>query len=237
MTTNFNIRTAGQGDIGFLIQAFIHAEKSGATLLSYCYLFDIKETEFEIILSELLTMDIPGQEFHLSSYLIAETEGQSVATLCAWIEEEPGLSSGAIKAHLLAEAIGHDKFTDSRSRLVKLNKTNPSREPGCLQIETVFVAPEFRGKGLTAQLVYEAVMQHGGLNFGKRKIQVILAKKNKPAQKAYKRMGFSVTDEKYSDDPEISAVVPGGSRILMECSAEHLIRMTNERLRNIGPGK
>ncbi|MDD5571070.1 MAG: GNAT family N-acetyltransferase [Bacteroidales bacterium] len=217
MKEKITIRRAEEKDIDFLIKAIIEAEKSGTDKISYCNIFKVNETELKNILKEILLEDIEGQELCISGFLIAEVNEKYAGAICSWIECENEVQSKIIKANILFHYLGKERCDNAAATFGFLENIHIEREKSCLQIESVYVENEFRGMGICNKLIKEHVKKHSGKNSSFKKVQIILAKTNDNAYKAYKKIGFEIVKEKFSDNTEILSILPSNRMILMEC--------------------
>lgn len=206
---------ATAGDIPFLVDAIVSAEKSGTETLSYCTLFDLDEKGAKALLSEVLAEDVTGQELCTSAFHICEKGGLPVAAACSWVESADGRPSGVIKANLLLHFLGRERFLAAADRLKVVETIALSRTPGCLQFDCVHVDPSSRGQGWVRHLFDSHVERHrtSGCQFDAA--EVILMGDNAIARRAYERAGFSAVRERIGKDPALRLLLPGTSRLLM----------------------
>jgi ribosomal protein S18 acetylase RimI-like enzyme len=210
------IRQATPDDKDFIITSIIEAEKSGSDAVSYCGIFSISEDQLRSLLSDILDEGIEGQELCLSNFLIAEVNGGRAATLSTWIENEEGIPSNVIKSNIFMYTMGRDKLLGALETIALMNQVNINRTENTLQVECVFTHEEFRGNGLTRQLIDESIStkKKNGASF--EKVQVILLKNNASAIKAYEKAGFFIVEEKRCADSRILDLLPCDTKILME---------------------
>lgn len=213
---SITIRPATAADKDFLITAIIEAEKSGSDVISYCRIFGITEEALREMLGNILDEEMPGQELCIDSFLIAEEDGQPAATLAAWVEGAEGMSSSMVKSNLLVYYVGADAMLDAIPKVKLVANTNIERENGALQIESVYTAPQYRGRGLAQLLIEEQVKRWKAQGLTFDKAQVMLMGNNPSAQRAYSKLGFEVAKTKTQDDPEILYLLPGNTKLLME---------------------
>src|SRR5688572_18410769 len=83
-------RKAQPKDINFIIEAILESERSGTDVLSWSRILSISETETAELVRNILEEEIEGQEWHLPSFYIAESDGRPAAALSAWIESANG---------------------------------------------------------------------------------------------------------------------------------------------------
>ncbi len=213
---NITIRKAVSEDKDFLITSILEAEKSGGNVVSYCAIFGITEDELRTALGHILDEDMEGQELAMSAFLVAEADGERAAALSTWVEKAKGMSSSMIKSNLLMYFIDREKILAAGPNLTLMNEVAIPRDEYALQIECVYTAPKYRGKGLTGKLIEAHIKQRqeDGMTFNK--VQVILLKNNVSAQKAYEKAGFAVAEEKRCADRAILKLLPSDTKILMQ---------------------
>ncbi len=213
---DISIRKATEDDKDFLITSIIEAEKSGGDVISYCAIFNITEAELRTALSHILDEDMQGQELSISGFLVAEADGEKAAALSTWVEKANGMSSSMIKSNLLMYFIDREKILAAAPNLSLMNEVAIMRDEYALQIECVYTAPKYRGKGLTSKLIAEHVKHRleEGMTFNK--VQVILLKNNEAAQKAYAKAGFAIREEKKCSNRAILHLLPCDTKVLMQ---------------------
>jgi len=210
------VRPAQPADREFLIEAILEAEKSGSDRIPYCAIFSLDEAELRTLLASILDEDFTGQELCISGFQVAEVAGQPAGAACGWVEGAGGMASTLVKANLLQHFLDADRLADARPHLERLAQLSLEREPGAIQLESIYVRPGQRGHGLTGRILTEQlrVLQTGAPHA--EKAQIILMKDNDRALRAYQKLGFAVARERHSDDPELAAILPGTTKILME---------------------
>ena len=219
MINDLIIRRAEIKDIEFIIKGIIESEKSGTARLSYSGIFFLSESNVKEIFGDILKENIPGQQFCLSNFLIAETGNEYAGTCCSWIEGETGIASSIIRASLLLDFIDSNNIEATKYRLKIAAEVNIPRENGTIQIENVFVEEKFRGKGISGMLIQKHIeLQKPAANVPK--VQIILSKTNENAFRSYLKSGFKIVEERTSDNREILEFLPSDTNILMEKELE-----------------
>jgi ribosomal protein S18 acetylase RimI-like enzyme len=208
------IRAAENKDVDFLVDTIIEAEKSGSDIISYCSIFEIKESFLRKILKEMLQEEVEGQEICTESFMIAEEEGSVIAAIAAWVEEEEEIPSHILKANLLSFYIPKENLLLARKKRELINSTHISREVGALQIESGFVLPNHQGKGVIRQLITAQIERFKDRNLAKA--QIIVANNNEKAIMSYKKLGFYRVFEKTNNNNEILSILPAKSNALLE---------------------
>jgi ribosomal protein S18 acetylase RimI-like enzyme len=213
---SFNFRQAGISDKNFVINAIIEAEKSGTDVISYCAIFRLSEEELRELLGKILDEHLAGQELYLPGFLVAETGGEAIATMSAWIEKEEGMSSNMIKSNLFMYFLDRNKLLSSMAAIEAVNEVNIDRTEGALQIECVYTHPGHRGKGIAAQLIDEQIKwkREKGNTFSK--VQIALMGNNQAAIRAYEKAGFCQSQSKSTDNPVLIDLLSCDTKILME---------------------
>ena len=211
----FTIRPATLDDQDSLIEAVIEAEKSGTEIISYCNIFGLSRNELEQLLRDILNEDFGGQELCIQGFLIAETDGRFAAAANAWIECEDETPSRIIKANLLHHFLGNDRLQEARKHFAILAGLNFEREPGAIQLESIYVRPEFRGLGLTQRLLNEHISILRRRQPLISKAQIILTADNRLALRAYQKLGFDIVDTRTVLATELGDLLPHNCKYLM----------------------
>ncbi len=209
------IRRANASDKEFIIDAIMAAEKGGANVVSYCYIFSLTEDDFRRILSDILDEDIAGQELSISAYLIAEIDGVRAATMGGWLEMEHGMSSKIIKSNVLMHFIDREIIMNAAPLIQIMNEIDIPREPNAFQLEISYTADPYRGIGLYGKLVNEHVRLKK-LENDFNKIQGVIMSNNTSPYRALTKLGFTKAMEKTSTNKEILNIFAADTKILME---------------------
>lgn len=211
-----NFVPATEKDIDFIAHAVFAAVKSGTDILTYSTLFEKSEEELFPLFKTMLEEDVEGQELWLSGFLIAKkNDGTPVATCCAWVEGIEGPSS-MLTAQLLSFTLGTESYKKALEKHEAIESMRIDREEGTLQIEHVYTAPNYRGKGLAAQVIEKQIELYKSQQPTLQKAQIILFKTNQNALNAYSKMGFKVLVEQKSQHLQVLNYFPTDTRILME---------------------
>ena len=142
--------------------------------------------------------------WHVSQFLVAESDGKPVAALCAvpaadtglwaWRAlEEVGFATGLSASDL--EAIRR-RGTYSRACWVQGGE-------GDWMIEHVAIDPAYRGRGLVQALIARALDKGRAAGFTRATISFLIG--NEPAERAYAKAGFALAEEKR--DPAFEAII------------------------------
>jgi len=210
------LRRAGSDDRDFLVDAIVGAERGVAERISYCEIFGLDEPELRALLADILAEDLEGQELCTSGFLVAEIDGAPAAAACGWIEGESELPSTLIKANLLHHFLGAERVERAEPWLARLASLSLPRETGAAQLESIYVRPDQRGRGLSMRVLDAQLRELRARAPELDKAQIILVRDNASARRAYEKLGFAVVRERRTDDPLLRTIVPGGAKILME---------------------
>lgn len=209
------IKKATESDIPFLVETIIAAEKSGTSVFSYSTLFELEEIKVKEILTEILSEDIQGQELCVSDFLIAFVDGVPAGAICGWVEGREG-PSNILKSNVLMFGFGKEHFGKVLNKAHLMEPLTISREEGCLQLESIYVSEKFRGMGIVNALIDAHLLNSKQHNPAVSKAQIILAKDNDAALRAYEKAGFNMVLEKFQPNAEILKYLPTQHKILME---------------------
>ena len=210
------VRPAVEADRAFLVEAIVEAEKSGTDRISYCGIFSLDEPGLHELLEAILAEDFEGQELCVSGFLVGEIDGEPAGAACGWVEGAGGLPSTIVKANLLQHFLDAERLAAARPRLRRLGELALERTPGAIQLESIYVRPAFRGRGVTGRILDEQLRRLGERAPEADKAQIVLMKDNAGAHRAYEKLGFAVVAERRTRDPALRALLPGDAKILME---------------------
>lgn len=209
-------RKAEKQDTEFIIETIVFAEKSGTDHIGYCTTFDISEDEFVAFLRYALEEEIEGQEFCTDHFIIAEEDGVRAGACAAWVEGAAGNSANMLKAYLFMEHFGQERMEAAEGRMKGFASFQFEREPGSIQIESVYVTDAFRGRGLTGAIIREHIKDLCNRYPAVSKAQVSTSMNNTFAIRAYEKVGFIITDRKKLYDEDLKATLPFDERCLLE---------------------
>jgi hypothetical protein len=211
-----NVRTyrrATRADLEFITTTIIEADKSGTPATLYERVFDLAPADLTRLLRQVLQEDIAGSELYCESFWLAIEAGQPVAGLATWVEGADGLPSNLIRANLLSSALGMSRWKLAEPRLRALSSIEIRRTPGALQLESVYVVPSRRGKGLVGELIAHALAH---VEPGILLAQVLVAVGNLRSERAFSKAGFEVSARTIASEAALKELFPGEGRLLLE---------------------
>ena len=211
----FNIRKATVVDIPFLVDTIIEAEKSGTDILTYTTIFGLSEAEARKYIIDMLLEEVDGCELSISSFLIAQKEGQYAAAVGAWIEGYEGMSSSVLKGNLLNYTLPKACIEKAISLNKLVKDLHIEYIDNSIQIGLVYVSENFRGLGLANILIEEQLKQLLQIAPGITESYVQVFGNNKAAIKSYEKSRFIFHSERVSENKVIINYFPSGSKVLM----------------------
>lgn len=216
MKENLIIRRATLDDIEFLTDTIVAAEKSGTDNFGLARLFELSENKMRNCIKAMLDEEIDGCEFSVSSFIVAEANGQVVSAFAGWVEghNEDELPSAILKSNLVGYCLPVDNVKRSQNKADIVRPLQIEREEGTYQLEYSYTLPEYRGKGILG-LIIEAHEQEAVAK-GVKKMQVHVFDNNPVAIKSYEKKKFKVTNRFESVHPETSHYFPSNVEFLME---------------------
>jgi ribosomal protein S18 acetylase RimI-like enzyme len=209
-------RNATIDDMDIVATSIIEAERSGTARGLYERLFDLTRDELRAILRAMLAEEVPGSEFCCDSFLLAVENGLPVGAIAVWIEGAIGQPSSFVRATLLSRAVGAERWAGARGMLKLLGNVDIVREPGTLQIESVYVSSAQRGKRIAAQLIHQALRRCRQENPAVVKAQILSAVGNEASLKSFSDAGFVVARRVDFGDSPLLSIFPGTGRLLWE---------------------
>lgn len=217
MMENESIRRATIDDVSFIADAIIAAEKAVSDKLSLSTLCDLPEANVKELIISMLKEEIDGCEFSLSSYMVAEVEGELVAAVGGWLEGYyDDISSQIAKSNLLTYTLPREnlKALVSRSELIK--GILLEREKMTMQFEYAFVKPGYRGKNFIEPMQDIMEEEAKKIHPGMKKVQVQCFENSVYAIRMLERIGYSKAKQVTVDNDEILNYLPDRTKVIME---------------------
>lgn len=223
---DYKLRPAIQEDVFFLTEAIHAADSAGTGRVSFQRIFGLSNLQLRYLLADLADTDIVGNEYSYPNFWVLETPaGTPLAATAAWVEAADGLGSNLIKAQQLSYILGAERWQAARPKLAQLGAIDIPRQPGALQLDSIYVRPSVRGQGLLPILLSRVMKQVAGQYPEAEKAQILLLEGNERALAAYRKCGFAEVRRIHTDNPAVAALVAGTGRILMERPLRTEMRM------------
>lgn len=215
ISSDYQIRPATMKDADFIIETIVEAEKSGTDKLGLSTLFNLSENQVRQSLLQILSEEIDGCEFSISSFIVAEAGGKPVAAIAGWIEgdNEDNQPSGLLKSNLLGFVLPPESLTFIQRLSSLIEGIQIEREKHTYQIEYVYVSSDFRGKGLVQELL-QAHTERATIRVSKMQVQAF--SNNLAAIKTYEKYGFKIVREFKTTDNDVLNYLPDNKKYLLE---------------------
>lgn len=217
-----SFRRATEKDIDILVTTIIEADKSGSGLFSFYTCFGISEDRFREILKEILLEDIGGQEWNISDFMLVTVNGIAAGAFCSWVEGSGNQTSSMIRGTLMQHFFSQEELQQAKKYKHLLDELSIEKVPGHLILESGYVAPEFRSRGLLGKLIVEILRIRKAEHPDLKVCSINVLKSNSQALRVYEKNGFKTEIERTCDNPEILKLIASNTRVQMRRSLENL---------------
>lgn len=210
------IRPATLDDVEFIATTIIEAEKSSTDKIGPANYFEVSEEDYRKYLIQMLEEEIDGCEISLSSFVVAEYEGEVVAARGGWLEgdNEDHASSSLLKSNLFAYILPKENLMKGQSKYDIVKDIMIEREMGTYQLENSYTKAEFRGLHIMGLL--DGYHIDIAIKKGVKKIQAHVSKENEKSLRACERSGFHVVRYYTSHHPQVKDYYPDDTMVLLE---------------------
>lgn len=213
------IRRASVDDIDFIVDTIVAAEKSGTENFGLAKLFEVTEDDMRVYIKEMLEEEVDGCELSISSFIVAEYDGEPVAAFGGWIEgrNDDNMPSALLKANLINYYLPKEKVLASMTKSDIVKPLQIDREEGAYQLEYSYTKPEYRGNGIMKAIIEQHISEYqANTARGGGKIQVHVFENNTSAINTYSKCGFSISKRFESNDSRVLSYFPSNVELLME---------------------
>lgn len=215
MGNQINIRKAEKSDADFVYWIMNTAGRSGMEKGFIDSIFPSDPQKNRDFIEEMMFSDIRSL-FHYSNFIIAEIDGVPVGGMSGYYT--PEVHSEHFRDCFVKVQEKFSLTNEEKTAMGERIGVYVGAFPGLLEnswvVEWVAVKPEYRGKGVTKQLL-NTIIKQGFEDTACNVVQIAVAKGNTPAQKAYINAGFSFLDEKLSEDFMNEFGYPGMERLVI----------------------
>ena len=181
------IRKATLDDVEFIATVIIEAEKSMTNNFGLANFFELSEEDIRKYIIQILEEEVDGCEFSLSSFFVAEYDGEPVSALGGWLE---GYYDEMPSALLKANLVGY-----------------------VFPKENVF---DHRGHRLIQRLMMAHLAYAKELDPNVKKAQLHVFENNPTIIKVHERSGYHIAKRYVSDNPLALEYYPYNVELLME---------------------
>lgn len=211
------IRKATLDDVDFITKVIIEAEKSMTNNFGLAKFFEMSENEIERYIKQILEEEVDGCEFSLSSFYVAEYEGETVSALGGWLEGYfDEMPSEILKSNLVGFVFPKDKVLKTASKADIVRALQIPREMGTYQLEYSYTRDDHRGHRLIQRLMMAHLAYAKKLNPDIKKAQLHVFENNPTIIKVHERSGFHIAKRFVSDNPKALEYYPYNVELLME---------------------
>jgi GNAT superfamily N-acetyltransferase len=152
--------------------------------------------------------------WHWSLFSIAESNGKPASALCGFGDESVYMASGAAMEEA-SRSMGLSEAEQAqlwpRGAFILSCTTG---EEGAWTIENVATIPAQRGTGVTQALLDHELARARDVGFRRGQISFLIG--NEPAERAYRKVGFTSAEEKRAPEFQAAMGVPGLRRLVRE---------------------
>ena len=215
--SKYIIRKATLDDVDFIAMVIIEAEKSMTNNLGLANFFELSESEIKDCLINILQEEVDGCEFSLSSFYVAEYDGEPVSALGGWLEGfYDKMPSAIIKSNLVGYVFPRESVLKIRGKADIVRALQIEREMGTYQLEYSYTRDEHRGHRLIQRLMMTHLAYAKELDPYVKKAQLHVFENNKTIIKVHERSGFHIVRRYVSDNPQVLEYYPYNVELLME---------------------
>lgn len=210
------IRPATLDDVEFIATTIIEAEKSSTDKLGPANYFELTERDYRKYLIQMLEEEIDGCEISISSFAIAEYEGEIVAAKGGWLEgeNEDHISSSMLKSNLFAYCLPKENLLKGQDKYEIVKDIMIEREMGVYQLEYFYTIQKYRGLHIMSQL--DNYHFNRAKLAGAKRVQTHVSNGNIKSLKACERSGFQIVRYYTSQDPRVTDYYPNKTMVLLE---------------------
>ena len=205
------IAAGREKDLPFIVDAIIYSERSGQSYCFYERAFRLAESELRGLLEDILNENIPSSELCIENFRVLRIDGEPTAALSCWIEGPGSQSSGFVKAMMFRHFLPVEKWQRAQPAIERIDEIAIPRTTGVPQIESVYVDPASRGKGILRKLIDFACDEY--MAIGHRSIEMISVIENLASAKAFLKCGFSEKARTQTNCDDIKEIFPGTGKI------------------------
>jgi ribosomal protein S18 acetylase RimI-like enzyme len=212
----YKIRKAEKKDTSFLIRAIIEADKSGKSSSSYCNLLSISENEFCEIIENIFEEELEDVEFGFSSfYVVTDIENKPIAACSVWIEGENGIPSWQQRMMALRSFCRKESIEHMLSLQDAIKGFMPNRVISTVQLESVFVDPNYRGQGIVTMLLNFIIDLFSKVE-EKTVFEVMTYSNNQSAINLYTKLGFEDVEKTLISSEIVNSIYSSKGMIKFE---------------------
>jgi len=188
---NITVRKASESDAPIIAEALLESSRSGKKTGLFDLVFDTSDETKLLEHLQKLSLTATKSYCHFSNFFIAVAEGKSVGTVCGY---EPRIATHAIFSKALEE-IGFDESYHERIAAYLL--CEPEVDNKTWVLDFMMAKHDFKTFEIFKELVAKSMLT--ARLKGYRKVQTMIEIGSVENEMIYKKLGFTIVDEKRSD--------------------------------------
>jgi len=188
---SITIRKAVEADASFIALALLESSRAGKKVGIFDYIFNTSDTDKLLSFLEKFTLTSTKHYCHFSNFMIAVVGGVNAGTICGY---EPRIATHDIFARALEE-LGIDETY--HERIAGYLLCEPEIDNKTWVCDFMTVQSEFKSFEVLKEMVGKSMLT--ARLKGYRKVQTMIEIGSAEAEMIYKKLGFSIIDEKRSE--------------------------------------
>jgi hypothetical protein len=201
------VRKATEADIDIIAQALLESSRGGKKIGLFDLVFNTSENEILLENLKCLALTTTKSYCHFSNFFIALSNGTVAGTICGY---EPRIATHEIFSKALEE-IGFDETYHERIAAYLLCEGEVDNKTFVLDF--MLIKPEFKSLDVFKELIGKSMLT--ARLKGYRKVQTSVEIGLVESEMIYKKLGFTVIDEKRSEYYKEQFDRPGIMRLQM----------------------
>lgn len=188
---SITVRKASEADIDIIAQALLESSRGGKKIGLFDLVFNTSENDLLLKYLKNLALTATKSYCHFSNFFIAVSDGTTVGTICGY---EPRIATHEIFSKALEE-IGFDETYHERIAAYLLCEGEVDNKTFVLDF--ILIKPEFKSFDVFKELIGKSMLT--ARLKGYRKVQTSVEIGSVETEMIYKKLGFSMIDEKRSE--------------------------------------
>jgi hypothetical protein len=188
---SITIRKALESDGAFIADALLKSSRADKKVGIFDYIFNTNDDQKLLEFLQKLTLASTKSYCHFSNFMIAVVGGKSVGTICGY---EPRIATHDVFARALEE-IGIDETY--HERIAGYLLCEPEIDNKTWVCDFMVIDPEYKSFESLKELVGKSMLT--ARLKGYRKVETMIEIGSAETELIYKKLGFTVIDEKRSD--------------------------------------
>lgn len=188
---NITVRNASESDVPFIAEALLESSRAGKKVGIFDFIFNTSDETKLLEFLRKFTLTTTKSYCHFSNFMIAVVDTVSVGTICGY---EPRIATHDIFARALEE-VGIDETY--HERIAGYLLCEPEIDNKTWVCDFMVIKPEFKSFEILKELVRKSMLT--ARLKGYRKVQTMVEIGSVETEIIYKKLGFSIIDEKRSE--------------------------------------